>query len=297
MPARLDPITDMRSTLSVYRYGRADPTTRLTDIDFWRATHTPDGPGTVHVWWSLNNVDVETWGPGSGWLADRVSSMTGADDAGWSCNDNAHPAVRAAHRNHRGLRIGASGTLYHELLPVVLAQRVTSAEAVRQWRQICLALGTPAPGPDESLRLPPAPEAILARPAWWYHPFGIECKRAEALRMVARYAHRIDEWAELTPIEVASKLALLRGIGPWTIGSALGPALGDPDSVPVGDYHIPNAIAAALAGEPRGNDARMLELLAPYAGQRGRVIRLLGLDGHSAPAFGPRRRIEPMYRR
>jgi hypothetical protein len=40
----------------------------------------------------------------------------------------------------------------------------------------------------------------------------------------------------------------------------------------------------------------MLELLAPYEGQRGRVVRLLQLDGHRPPAFGPRQRILPMAR-
>jgi len=40
----------------------------------------------------------------------------------------------------------------------------------------------------------------------------------------------------------------------------------------------------------------MLELLAPYAGQRGRVVRLLLADGHRAPSFGPRKRILPMAR-
>jgi hypothetical protein len=43
--------------------------------------------------------------------------------------------------------------------------------------------------------------------------------------------------------------------------------------------------------------AQMLQLLEPYAGQRGRVIRLLGLDGNAAPKFGPRQRIQPMHRR
>ena len=52
-------------------------------------------------------------------------------------------------------------------------------------------------------------------------------------------------------------------------------AMGDPDAVAVGDYHLKNLVVHALAGEPRGTDERMLELLAPYAGQRGRVIRLL----------------------
>ena len=63
----------------------------------------------------------------------------------------------------------------------------------------------------------------------------------------------------------------------------------------VGDFHLPHLVCWALAGEPRGTDERMLELLAPYAGQRGRVIRLLEASGIRAPAFGPRlapRRIE-----
>ena len=42
--------------------------------------------------------------------------------------------------------------------------------------------------------------------------------------------------------------------------------------MPVGDYHFPNTVAWALAGEARADDDRMLELLSPYAGQRGRVL-------------------------
>ena len=70
---------------------------------------------------------------------------------------------------------------------------------------------------------------------------------------------------------MTDKLALLPGVGPWTVGSVLGPALGDPDAVPVGDFHFPNIVAWNLAGEARGDDQRMLELLEPFRGQRGRV--------------------------
>jgi 3-methyladenine DNA glycosylase/8-oxoguanine DNA glycosylase len=65
-------------------------------------------------------------------------------------------------------------------------------------------------------------------------------------------------------------------------------SLGDPDAVSVGDYHLPNVVAWALAREPRGTDERMLELLEPYRGQRGRVQRLLEASQISPPAFGPR---------
>jgi hypothetical protein len=40
----------------------------------------------------------------------------------------------------------------------------------------------------------------------------------------------------------------------------------------------------------------MVELLEPYRPQRGRVTRLLGLDGHRPAKFGPRQRILPMHR-
>jgi 3-methyladenine DNA glycosylase/8-oxoguanine DNA glycosylase len=85
------------------------------------------------------------------------------------------------------------------------------------------------------------------------------------------------------------------GIGPWTAAEVAVRALGDPDAVSVGDFNLPNLVAFALAGEVRGSDARMLELLEPYRGQRARVIRLLELSGLRAPRFGPRlsvRRIE-----
>jgi len=65
-------------------------------------------------------------------------------------------------------------------------------------------------------------------------------------------------------------------------------ALGDADAVSVGDYHLPNQVAWALVGEPRADDARMLELLAPWRGHRGRVIRLIVYGCGAAPRYGPR---------
>jgi 3-methyladenine DNA glycosylase/8-oxoguanine DNA glycosylase len=85
------------------------------------------------------------------------------------------------------------------------------------------------------------------------------------------------------------------GIGPWTAAEVAVSALGDPDAVSVGDFHLPSLVTWALAGEPRGDDARMLELLAPYRGHRAMVIRLLELSGLAPPRRAPRltpRRIE-----
>ena len=91
-----------------------------------------------------------------------------------------------------------------------------------------------------------------------------------------------------------ARLMAVPGIGPWTTAEVGVRALGDDDAVSVGDFHLPNLVAFALAGEPRGDDARMLELLEPYRGQRARVIRLLELSGIRAPRYGPRLSIQPI---
>jgi len=296
-------VRSLRQTLAAHRTGGFDPTTRLTDRSFLHATHTPDGPATLWLRWAHDPAPIDecglvatAWGPGRDWMLAAVDAMTGAQDQPWDMPKqfDAAPAVVArALRETRMVHIGASRNLYHALLPTVIAQRITGHEALRQWRRLCRALGTPAPGPAEvvgDLWLPPAPDTLRARPAWWFHPLGIEAKRARALTEVARHHQKYWAWANLDPIAAGSMLAMIPGVGPWTVGSVLGPALGDPDAVPVGDFHFPHIVAWNLAGEPRATDDRMLVLLAPYAGQRGRVLRALVRTGQGAPAFGPRRR-------
>jgi 3-methyladenine DNA glycosylase/8-oxoguanine DNA glycosylase len=88
--------------------------------------------------------------------------------------------------------------------------------------------------------------------------------------------------------EARLRLEALRGVGPWTSAEVMRLSFGDPDAVSVGDYHLPDIVAWALAGEPRGTDERMLELLEPYRGQRARVQVLLERSHISPPAYGPR---------
>jgi 3-methyladenine DNA glycosylase/8-oxoguanine DNA glycosylase len=145
---------------------------------------------------------------------------------------------------------------------------------------------------------------LAALPYHAFHPLGLERRRAELLRAVCREAPRLERIGAAAAGPRASAeareaaYAALRafpGIGPWTAAEVGARAFGDPDAVSVGDFHLPNLVAWALAGEPRGTDERMLELLEPYRGQRGRVIRLLETSGTRAPRYGPRlapRRIE-----
>ena len=274
-----------------------------------RATLTPDGPGTLALRWSADpamigddGLDATAWGPGADWLLARADRLAGSGDEPVTLSGatpGAGTVVARALRAARTFRYGASGTLYHELLPTIVEQRITAREAVRQWAHLCRELGRPAPGPVEivgAMRLPPAPESLVHRPAWWFHPLGIEAKRARPLVEVARHAVKLFDWADAPSDEVATRLRWLPGVGPWTIGSVLGPALADADAVAVGDYHLPHAITWALAGEARGDDDRMLELLEPYRGQRGRVVHAVVRTFGTAPRFGPGQRILPMAR-
>ena len=297
-------VRSLRQTLAAYRVGGGDPTTRLTDHSFLHASFTPDGPATLWLRWSRDPAPVdacglvaEAWGPGRDWMLSGIDSLTGAGDRPSEATqhfDGAPSAVSRALRDTHTIHIGASRNLYHALLPTVIAQRITGNEALRQWRRLCRALGAPAPGPAAvagDLLLPPAPDSLQSRPAWWFHPLGIEAKRARALAQVARHHDKFWDWSITGTATAGSRLRLIHGVGPWTVGSVLGPALGDADAVPIGDFHFPHIVAWNLAGEARATDARMLELLAPYQGQRGRVLRALVRCGKDAPAFGPRRRV------
>ena len=243
-------------------------------------------------------LSAETWGPGAEWLLARVPAMIGDLDEGAPHLElDAHPVVAAATRANRHARFGASSALYHELLPTIIEQRITSGEAKQQWSRLCRRVVTePAPGPFSRLLLPPAPDVLRRRPSWWFHPLGIERKRAQPLIEVARHASKMWNWAELEPAEAARMLRLVPGVGVWTVGCVLGPALGDPDAVPVGDFHVKNVVAWNLVNEARATDERMLQLLVPYAGDRGRVVQAIMRHGNGAPKFGPKQRILPMSR-
>jgi endonuclease III len=285
----------LAATLQACAVGRYDPTTRITAQGFWRATQTPHGPGTINIAHDRSGVQFRGFGPGGDWLVEHAPALCGADDAE-PCMLPRHPVMDQALRRLGMPRFGRTLTPFHDVLPVILAQRITAGEAHRQWRLLCTRLGEPAPGPLAGLRTPPTPDAILSRPSWWYHPLGIERSRAEALRSVARHATRLTQHNTEPPLERRRWLELLPGVGPWTSAHVAQISWGDPDAVIVGDYWLPHLVVSAFTGRARGSDAEMLELLEPWRGERARVVRLLVGAGHRVQRRGPGQRVLPMHR-
>ena len=139
-------------------HGRKDPTTLPRSPgarrEFWRATLTPEGPGTLHLRWGTADVDVDGVGPGGRVAAGRVRH-----------------ARQRRHRSRSARSHRASST--HSTAPASAPSRTAPAASttsccprsspsgsptsrrIRQWRRLCLELGGPAPGPNPGLRLPP----------------------------------------------------------------------------------------------------------------------------------------------
>jgi 3-methyladenine DNA glycosylase/8-oxoguanine DNA glycosylase len=283
---QLESPIDPASTLGILQRGSRDPTISFTGDAVWRATRTPRGPVTERLRLLGTRVEVEAWGPGSEWALERAPLLLGSLDDAASFRPR-HALIAEIHRRQAGLRIPRTEAVFEALVPTILEQKVPGIQAWHSYRRLIEEHGEPAPGPG-GLRLQPSPERLASLPTWTYHSLGVERRRADTLRSAALVAGRIDAIAGLDAGEARRRLRSLPGVGAWSAAEVSLVALGDADAVSIGDYHLPHLVAWALAGRPRGSDELMLELLEPYRGHRGRVLRLLQLAGITAPRFGPR---------
>lgn len=298
MSASIDPVVlsrrypipngplDLATTFFPLRQGTADPTMRVHGREVWRALRTADGPATVHMRVEAGELVAGAEGPGAAAALGLAPGLAGLDDDPTRLRPR-HPALVEARRRAAGLRLTAGTGVFDALVWVILAQKVVGLDARRSYRDLVRRVGEPAPG-AAGLLLPPDPARVAATPYWTFHECNVERRRAMVIIDIARRASSLNALSALPAAEARGRLETVPGVGPWTAAEVTAVSHGDPDAVPVGDYHVPNAVAHALACESRGDDRRMLELLEPYTGQRGRVIRLLMSGGRGAPRFGPR---------
>ncbi len=279
---------DLARTLAPLRRGPGDPAFRTTpDGAVWRTARTPQGPGTLRITVTGSTVQGTAWGPGGDWLLERMPALLGAGDDPAAFVPR-HRLLHEAHRRNPGLRLTRTGLVMESLVPAVLEQKVTSDEAYRAWRLLLHRHGEPAPGPGPGLRVVPSARGWAAIPSWEWHRAGVDGKRSGTVVRAARVATRMEEAARMTPQDAAARLTLIAGIGPWTAAETVQRSHGAPDAITTGDLHLPHHIGHALTGAHRTDDAGMLELLAPYAGQRHRAARLVLATAPGPPRRAPR---------
>ena len=276
-----------RATLGPLMRGRGDPTMKMDARSCVRATRTPEGPATVSMVFEPGGATCEAWGDGSQWLLQNVPSLLGINDQPGLFAPTDQP-LRDLNLRFAGLRLGASMGVVEVMIPTIIEQKVTGKQARRSYARLAQTYGEKAPGPFD-LTLPPHPDVLAGLAYYDFHRLGVEKRRADVVRAVAADHTRLDALVTQEPKVVSRRLQAISGVGPWTSAETIRLALGDPDAVSIGDFHLPSIVAWALAGEARADDRRMLELLAPYEGQRARVARLIELSGIKPPAFSHRR--------
>lgn len=284
---------DVSSTLRVMRRGAGDPTWREPgDGTIVKGWQTPQGPVSVRLRAPRPSagmqVHAQAWGAGSRWLLDRLPSLLGGEDV-LTGFEPMHGPVADAARRFAGWRVPRTGMVIEALVPSIIEQVVTGAEAFGAYRRLVHRYGSPAPGPWGACGLRVAPDAAgWARiPSWGWLEAGVDARRAEAACAAVARSGRLQECAGL-PLPVANaRLLALRGVGRWTVAEVAHVALGDADAVSFGDYHVAANIGWALTGKPVDDDG-LAVLLRPYAPHRYRVQRLLELAGHHRPRHGPR---------
>lgn len=281
-------------TLGPLRRGPADPTFRTTpDGAIWRTSRTPEGPGTLRITERDGKVQAQAWGPGADWFLSRLPALLGDSDDPSAFEPRHRLLATTAHRR-TGLRLTRTGLVMESLIPSILEQKITTGEAYRAWRLLLHKYGEQAPGPaggqDLRMRIMPTPRDWTLIPSWEWHRAGVDNKRASTIIRAAKVAPRLEEAAHMDPPAARTRLELVPGIGPWTTAETVQRTNGAPDEVTTGDLHLPGIVGYALAGRREASDEEMLDLLAPYAGQRHRAARLILLSGVAPPRRQPKMR-------
>ncbi|MFB2583560.1 DNA-3-methyladenine glycosylase family protein [Herbiconiux liukaitaii] len=301
---------DLRATLGPLRRGPHDPCVRFDESGIWLTLRPPEAEhltATLHISRATpvarGAVRVRAWGDGAEAALGTVPELLGEHDD-WSDLDTSafgpggfELLGTALHRNP-GLRLTRTGRVFDALAPAIIEQKITSQEAFRAWRILVTAHGDPAPGPaPASMRVPPTAERWRRIPSWEWHRAGVDPRRSATLVRASAVARGLERTAHLHRThpqpgpEARRLLQTVRGVGPWTAAETAQRALGDPDAVSFGDFHVAATVTWALVGEKLDDDA-LAELLEPWAGHRQRIVRLVLATGVAPPRLGPRMTIQ-----
>lgn len=290
---------DLTRTVGVLMRGPKDPTMLVHGTTLWRASRTPEGVATLALRQSSDGIHATAWGPGAAWALTQLPNLCGANDDETGFDVSGHPLLAAIAHRTLGARLTRTDLVFDALASAALEQKVTSLQAFGAWRTLVTRFGQRVPGPTpRPMFAPPTIDGWRLISSWDWHRAGVEPPQSRAIVRTAERGQRVAD-AVLASAPGADRdriLTSLPGIGPWTSAETRIRALGDPDAVSVGDYHLAHEVGFALTGS-RTDDDGMLELLEPWAGHRQRVIRLILAGGPREARRGARLAPEDHRRR
>lgn len=305
MPTAADPSATVACLARARFATRVDPRVVVADRARWgavarrgpgdrarRAEPGPDGPLVYEAEFG-EGTEITVWGQASTPSDAAEEALEAA--ASWAgLRDDPEPladvvagnsVLSRALREVGEVRLSRTPRLGEALGRAVIGQLVQAMEANRSMAQVAARIGEPAGG---DLWTWPTARQIGGTPSWSLRRCGISSRGARALHAGAVEDARLRacgaDWERLD-----RRLLALPGVGPWTSAETRR-ALGDPDAISVGDYNFPALVGHVLAGDRDADDAAMLELLAPFAGQRGRVLELIKAAVARRLVEGPGRR-------
>lgn len=284
---------DLRQTLGHLLSGTGDPRMCIDGGTFWFALRTPYGVATLALREHGDEIRTAAWSHESdatAWALDLAPELLGASDDSRGFDASLHPLIEHVHHRNPGLKLSRTTLVFEALASAIMEQKITTGQAYQGWRYVLRHFGERAPGPTpKPMYAAPTTDEWWRIPSWHWHKAGVEPPQSKTIVRAAMRGERLAEatLAAETGEARDSILTSIVGIGPWTAAMTRDRALGDPDAVAIGDFHLAHQVGYALTGS-RTDDDGMLELLEPWRGQRLRVIRLILRSGRIEPRRGAR---------
>ncbi|CAN5801740.1 DNA-3-methyladenine glycosylase [soil metagenome] len=252
---------------------------RLPAGGWRRAEQGSVGPLTFEVRPSADRLAFQVWGPAATPADEAERALVAArhwaglddDPTGFSDLVSTSPTLRGAVARLGVPILGRLPRAAESFGRAVIGQLVQGLEAGRSTAQMIAMTGTKTP---HGVWAYPTRLSLGSTSAHRLRTCGISLRSAAVLHRFTLAEQRFEQLYASRRWDVLDRhIRQLPGAGIWTAAETR-LYLGDPDAVSYGDYHIPALVGWAL-GDRTETDQAMEELLAPYAPQRGRVIRLL----------------------
>lgn len=179
------------------------------------------------------------------------------------------PRLAPLVRGREGLRVPRSPDAFEMLCWTVIAQQVNLGFAF-QCRRALVELAGPAA--SDGMVAHPTPSELARLDYADLERLRLTRRKSEYLIDAARAIESdeldLEGLAREPATRAAQRLASVRGLGRWSVGSILMRGLGFADCIPVGDAGLVRSLESFFELAERPDADRTAELMAPFAPQR-----------------------------